>query len=86
MATHGKSYTPPKGRPTKRRSANRGQASRIPAMFEWIIVGVVIAALMVAAWYFSNRDGGSAQHNGAPPGAAAVTDVVPVEFAGASTG
>jgi len=71
MATHGKSYTPPKGRPTRARNDGGRSVYRLPAIYEWIIVGLVLVALMVAAWYFSTRSDGTPL-NGASPAVASV--------------
>jgi hypothetical protein len=46
-----RSLTPPKGRPTRSRD-HLGPQRRDAATLEWILVGVVIAALIaVAAWF-----------------------------------
>lgn len=81
MATPGKSYTPPKGRATRRRDERRGARRRIPPTLEWILVCLALVALLAIAWWFSLRDGGGGPHTGVGTGPVVVG---PAAYADAS--
>jgi len=66
MAPSNKSYTPPKGKPTAGRDEDGGSPRRIPPMLEWILVGLMIVAILVAAFIFTSGSDGSSPHGGAP--------------------
>lgn len=75
MAPRNKSYTPPKGRPTSGRDEDGGRSRRIPPMFEWIVLGLVIVAIVVAAWIYSSGSDGGSPHGA--PAESVVVEVVP---------
>ena len=62
----GKGYTAPKGTQTSAQGEIEEKAPRISATVEWVIVGVVLVGLLVAAFVFTSGSDSTSPHGGAP--------------------
>ena len=62
----GKGYTPPKGKHTTAQGGAEEKSPRISATVEWVIVGIVLVGLLVAAFIFATGSDSTNPHGGAP--------------------
>jgi len=60
----GKSYTAPKGKATTGQTGVEERNSRVSPTVEWIIVGVLLVAAVVAIFVFTSGSDTSSPHNG----------------------